>query len=131
MDIQTLLPLFFKFLRFAVVGASGVVIDFGITYLIRDKLKLNEYLANGVGFFAAATNNFFINRAWTFSSQDPQVLAQYGKFISFALIGLAINSAIVWFLHGQKGKNFYVSKAIATVVVTVWNFLSNFFFTFK
>jgi putative flippase GtrA len=131
MDIQTLLPFFFKFLRFAVVGASGVVIDFGLTYLIREKLKLNEYVANGVGFFAAATNNFFINRAWTFSSQDPEMLTQYSRFIFFALIGLAINSAIVWFLHGQKGRNFYVSKAIATVIVIIWNFFSNFFFTFR
>ncbi len=131
MDIQTLLPFLFKFLRFAVVGVFGVVIDFGLTYFVREKLKLNEYLANGIGFFAAATSNFFINRAWTFSSQDPEMLAQYGQFIFFALIGLAINSAIVWFLHGQKGKNFYLSKAIATVIVTLWNFLSNFFFTFR
>ncbi len=131
MEILTTSPFFLKFIRFATVGTLGLVIDFGITYLIREKVKLNEYLANGIGFFAAATNNFFINRAWTFSNQDPQVLVQYGKFIFFALIGLAINSAIVWLLHGRQKKNFYVSKAIATVIVTFWNFLSNFFFTFQ
>jgi putative flippase GtrA len=91
----------------------------------------SKYLANGIGFFAAASSNFFFNRVWTFSSQDPQVLAQYGKFLFFALIGLAINSAIVWFLHDKMKKHFYLSKAIATVIVTIWNFFANFFFTFR
>jgi putative flippase GtrA len=129
--LESLPPIILKFLRFAIVGFSGLLIDFGITYFIREKLKLNEYLANGIGFFAAATNNFFINRSWTFSSQDPEMLTQYGRFIFFALIGLAINSAIVWFLHEQQKRNFYVSKAVATVIVTLWNFLSNFFYTFR
>jgi putative flippase GtrA len=131
MNIQGLIPFFLKFFRFAVVGASGLVIDFGLTYWVKEKLKLNKYVANGVGFFAAASSNFLINRVWTFSSQDPNVWAQYAKFISFAFIGLLINSAIVWFLTEQKKKNFYFSKAIATVIVTLWNFFSNFFFTFR
>ena len=129
--LELLPPIILKFLRFAIVGFTGLLIDFGITYLIREKLKLNEYLANGIGFFAAATSNFFMNRSWTFSSQDPEMLTQYGRFIFFGLIGLAINSAIVWFLHGQQKRNFYVSKAVATVIVTLWNFLTNFFFTFR
>jgi putative flippase GtrA len=129
--LELLPPIILKFLRFAIVGLTGLLIDFGITYFIREKLRLNEYLANGVGFFAAATSNFFINRAWTFSSQDPEMLTQFGRFIFFGLIGLAINSAIVWFLHGQQKRNFYVSKAVATVIVTLWNFLTNFFFTFR
>jgi putative flippase GtrA len=129
--LESLPPIILKFLRFAIVGFSGLLIDFGITYFIREKLKLNEYLANGIGFFVAATNNFFMNRSWTFSSQDPEMLTQYGRFIFFALIGLAINSGIVWFLHGQQKRNFYVSKGIATVIVTLWNFLSNFFYTFR
>jgi putative flippase GtrA len=131
MDLEIVSPFIIKFIRFGVVGAFGLVIDFGLTYLTKEKIKLNKYVANGIGFFAAASSNFFINRIWTFSSQDPDVFAQYWKFIFFAFIGLVFNMVIVWFLHEKKKNNFYVSKAIATVIVMLWNFFSNFFFTFR
>jgi putative flippase GtrA len=131
MNLDSISPFVFKFLKFAAVGASGLLIDFGLTYFFKEIVKWNKYVANAIGFFIAASSNFFINRAWTFSNHDPQVWVQYGKFIAFALIGLAINSVIIWFLHGQQKKNFYFSKGIATIIVTSWNFLSNFFFTFR
>jgi putative flippase GtrA len=131
MDIASITPFLFKFFRFAVVGATGLVIDFGITYFCKEKLQLNKYIANGIGFFAAATSNFFINRSWTFANVDPDVGGQYVKFILFALIGLLINSIIVWWLNDRMKRNFYLSKVIATAIVTLWNFLSNFFFTFR
>lgn len=129
--LETIPPIVIKFLRFVFVGASGLVIDFGLTYIIKEKLKLNKYLANGVGFFIAASSNFFINRSWTFSNVDPNVGGQYFKFILFSLVGLVINSVIVWFLNDRLKKNFYVSKAVATIIVTLWNFFSNFLFTFR
>ena len=129
--LEAIPPVAIKFFRFVLVGASGLVIDFGLTYLIKEKLKLNKYLANGIGFFSAATSNFFINRSWTFSNIDPHVGGQYLKFLLFSLIGLVINSMIVWVLNDRLKKNFYISKAAATMIVTFWNFLSNFLFTFR
>ena len=82
--LESLPPIFLKFIFFALVGVSGLVIDFGLTYLNKEKLKLNKYLANGTGFFAAATNNFFLNRNWTFANTHPDVTGQYIKFIGFA-----------------------------------------------
>jgi putative flippase GtrA len=129
--LESLPPIFLKFIFFALVGVSGLVIDFGLTYLNKEKLKLNKYLANGTGFFAAATNNFFLNRNWKFANTHPDVTGQYIKFIGFALIGLAINSVIVWWMTEKMKKNFYLSKGVATFIVTCWNFLSNFLFTFR
>ena len=39
-----------QFIKFCVVGGSGVFIDFGITYLCKEWLRLNKYLANSLGF---------------------------------------------------------------------------------
>ncbi len=129
--LDNLPPIFLKFVRFAVVGASGLVIDFGLTYFCKEKFRVNKYVANGIGFFSAATSNFFINRNWTFENHHPDVAGQYIKFVGFALVGLAINSVIVWWLNDRMKKNFYLSKAIATIIVTCWNFVVNFLFTFR
>jgi len=123
--------LFLKFLKFGVVGASGVVVDFGITWICREKLRLNQYLANSLGFALAVVNNYVLNRIWTFNSEDPAIATQFGKFLIAAMIGLAINNGIIYVLNERFKVPFYVSKLIATGVVTIWNFWANYTYTFK
>jgi putative flippase GtrA len=125
---QTLIE---RFLKFCIVGGSGVVVDFGITYLAKEFLKLNKYVANSLGFICAATSNYILNRTWTFGSNDPDVVMQYFRFFGFSLIGLAINNLVIYLLHGRVKWNFYIVKLIATCVVTFWNFSMNYIFTFQ
>ena len=65
--------LFSKLLKFGIVGCSGMVIDFGMTYLCKEILKINKFLSNGIGFVLAATSNYFLNRNWTFNSQSEDI----------------------------------------------------------
>lgn len=125
---QTLIE---RFLKFCIVGGSGVVVDFGITYLAKEFLKLNKYVANSLGFICAATSNYILNRTWTFGSNDPDIAMQYFRFFGFSLIGLAINNLVIYLLHGRVKWNFYIVKLIATCVVTFWNFSMNYIFTFQ
>lgn len=120
----------FKFLKFAVVGTSGVLVDFSITYLAKEKLRIQKYVANAMGFSVAATTNFFLNRIWTFQSNDPQVVQQWVKFFVIAVIGLGLNTIMIWYAHQRKGHNFYLAKAVAIVLVMIWNFIVNFLYTF-
>ena len=34
--------LFFKFLKFGLVGFSGLLLDFGVTYIAKEKLRWNN-----------------------------------------------------------------------------------------
>ena len=95
-----------RFVKFCVVGGSGVFVDFGITYVAKEWLRLNKYVANSLGFACAATSNYILNRIWTFSSTDPHITQQYLRFIGFSLIGLAINNSIVYSLKSLFGSIF-------------------------
>jgi putative flippase GtrA len=33
-----------KFIKFCAVGGSGVIVDFSLTYLCKEKFRLNKYL---------------------------------------------------------------------------------------
>jgi putative flippase GtrA len=112
------------------VGASGVLVDFAITYLAKEKLGIQKYVANALGFCCAATTNFFLNRNWTFENDDPRVTVQFIKFFLIATIGLGLNTVMIWFAHQRKGHNFYLAKAIAIALVMFWNFIANFLYTF-
>ena len=57
-----------KFLKFCVVGFSGMLIDFGTTWLLKEQARVNKYIANSTGFVLAATSNYIWNRIWTFES---------------------------------------------------------------
>ena len=125
-----MLELGFKFFRFCLVGLSGMAIDYGITYWGKEKVRINKYVANGLGFLCAATSNFFLNKFWTFEDYTADEVIQYSKYLSFALIGLGINTLIIYLLVNKKDMNFYWAKLIAIGVVVLWNFIANYNFTF-
>ena len=119
-----------KFLRFCVVGFSGTIIDFGLTWLCKEIFKIPKFISNAIGFVVAATSNYILNRIWTWGSTNDQVGVEYVKFFAVSLIGLGLNTLILYILHEKMKWNFYISKVFATAVVMVWNFLANNFFTF-
>lgn len=119
-----------KFLKFAAVGGSGVLVDFFFTWLCKEKFSMHKYLSNALGFTIAATTNWFLNRIWTFHSNNPEVLREYADFLVISIIGLAINSAVLWLIADRFKVNFYVAKLGAIAVTTVWNFFANYLYTF-
>lgn len=123
-------PLFLKFIKFGIVGFSGVFIDFGFTYLTKEYLKAQKYLDNAIGFTMAATSNYFLNRVWTFQSHNPNIGWEYSRFLLVSLLGLGISTLVIYILNGRFKMNFYLAKLFAIGGVTVWNFFVNIYFTF-
>ena len=119
-----------KFIKFGVVGLTGVGVDFGTTYICKEWLKIQKYVANSIGFTVAASSNYILNRIWTFKSQDPNIMMEYTEFLIISLIGLGINNFILYIIHDRFKQNFYLSKLFAIGVVTIWNFLANYYITF-
>jgi putative flippase GtrA len=120
-----------KFLKFGIVGFSGLIVDFGFTYLFKEIFKIQKYLANAGGFMIAASINYFLNRIWTFQSTNPEIAVEYTEFILISIVGLGINTFILWFILKKFKLNFYLAKVFAIAVVTIWNFLANALITFS
>jgi putative flippase GtrA len=123
--------LLFSFLKFALVGISGMGIDFGITYLLKEKIKINKFIASAIGFCAAVSSNYYFNRIWTFESTNPDIAFEYSSFFIISLIGLGINTAALWFLTSKLKIKFYFAKFLAILITAIWNFSSNTLFTFS
>lgn len=120
-----------QFLKFCVVGGSGVLVDFGITSLCKEVVHLNKYVSNCIGFLCAASSNYALNRLWTFQGASGNAGAQYAGFLAISAVGLGINNLVIYILHGKLKWNFYLSKLLATGVVTFWNFFMNYCFNFR
>lgn len=120
-----------KFLKFAAVGFSGLLVDYAFTYIFKEWLKVQKYVANSIGFTIAASSNYFLNRVWTFESDNPDIAMEYSEFLIISIIGLGLNNLILWLIVKRFKINFYLAKFFAIIVVTLWNFLANFFITFN
>jgi len=120
-----------KVLKFGIVGFIGMCLDFLVTWLLKEKLRLNKYLANSLGFTCAVINNFYLNLKWTFQVGGNQGTNVYlVKFILISIIGLGLNNSFVYLFSDRLKINFYVSKALAVVCVFIWNFSANNYFNF-
>ncbi len=120
----------YKFVKFGIVGFSGVIVDFGFTYICKEWLKIQKYVSNAIGFIIAASSNYYLNRVWTFHSNNPDVAVEYGRFLFIAAIGLMISTLVLYMLVSRAKFNFYFAKLLAIVVVTLWNFVVNLNYTF-
>lgn len=117
--------------KFGIVGLSGLVIDFSITYFFKEQLHFDPYLANAFGFSFAVVNNYFLNKIWTFKNKEKAIVQQFAKFLLVAIIGLALNTFCIYLLHQQLHVPFYISKLIAIVLVFAWNYTINATLTFN
>ena len=126
-----------RFLRFGIVGFSGVFVDMILLYLLSDPSSLgwgltrSKILASEV----AIINNFIWNDAWTFADFAKQQkgwskrIRRFLKFNAVCLIGLALNVVILNFFFNLLFANLpygrYIANLIAIAAVTIWNFWFN------
>jgi dolichol-phosphate mannosyltransferase len=122
-----------RFVRFCLVGCSGVVVDMGLLFLFSDPTMLGWGLTRSklLGSEIAILNNFLWNDAWTFGDVARQQagarqrLRRFAKFQLICLAGLVINTLLLNFQFNVLGLNRYVANGIAIVLVTGWNFWLN------
>ncbi|WP_414618775.1 glycosyltransferase [Calothrix sp. CCY 0018] len=122
-----------KFIRFGLVGLSGVFVDMTILYLLSDPntlglpLTRSKIIAGEIAIF----NNFLWNDAWTFADVAmeqkglKQRLKRFLKFNIICFAGLAINVLVLNLVFNFVISNRYIANLIAIAVATVWNFWVN------
>ncbi len=138
-----------RFLRFAIVGTIGAVIDIGIFNFASSILKIPALTAQAISFSVAVISNFLWNRYWTYpDSRNKAVVNQLIQFVFVSLIGLAVRTlifdrleeAMIWSASQILPANFFltftvvghnVSLAIVIVVIMFWNFFVNRFWTYN
>lgn len=120
-----------QLIKFALVGITGMGLDFGTTWLLKEKVKINKFMANAAGFSFAVVNNFMLNKYWTFDNQNPIATEQFVKFLVISIVGLGINSLLLFILLKKIKGNFYLVKLAVIGLVFFWNFSANYLYTFK
>jgi putative flippase GtrA len=99
-----------RFLRFAVVGATGAVIDLGIVFLLQQTILpptrgLTAGLASVIAATCAVLSNFFWTRYWVYpESRSRSMRRQLAMFTTVSVIGLFFRFVWVVFTAFQIGE---------------------------
>jgi dolichol-phosphate mannosyltransferase len=126
-----------QFVKFCLVGGSGVLVDMGVLYLLADPKTLawNVIAAKICSAEVAMLNNFLWNEVWTFRSDAKRVGGGFmHRFVGFhAICGIGIALAVLFLhlFHTWFGFNLYVANFIAILLVTLWNFWLNAVFNWR
>ncbi|WP_013323742.1 glycosyltransferase [Gloeothece verrucosa] len=122
-----------RFVRFGLVGLSGVFVDMSLFYLLSDPSALGWGLTRSkiIAAEVAIINNFLWNDRWTFGDLSSQQrgwgkrLKRLLKFNVICLAGLVLNVLLLNLLFNVFGINRYLANFLAIGLVTLWNFWVN------
>lgn len=122
-----------RFVRFGLVGLSGVFVDMTVLYLLSDPTTLGLSLTRSkiIAGEIAIINNFLWNDRWTFgdvSSQQQEWRQRLKRFLKFNIIclaGLVLNVLVLNLVFNFIIPNRYIANLIAIAVATIWNFWVN------
>jgi putative flippase GtrA len=139
-----------RFVRFAIVGTIGAVVDFGTFNLQTNLMDVHPVWASVFSFTAAILSNFTWNRFWTYPDSRLKSLArQLFEFGIVNLVGLGIRTPLFAWLSVRLETGFgrlpflpiwiFTPKflghngalAFAVLVVMLWNFYVNRYWTYN
>lgn len=122
--------------KFGVVGVIAFIIDFGILNLLVRYAHMDNVSAGTISFLVSLAVNYLLSMSMVFKHRDD--MARWLEIVIFfisAAIGLLINDAVLWMgtaslpadaietMHGTYVLYTNIAKLVATVIVSVWNFI--------
>jgi putative flippase GtrA len=137
-----------RFLKFAMVGAMGAMIDFGVMNMMTRIFNMKLVFAGTISFTCAVISNFILNRYWTYpDSRSKHILHQLGMFVIVSAAGIAFRIPILHYVEPPMAAlveqvtnvpvqtAHFVAKnatlAFAIGIVMIWNFFINRYWTYN
>jgi dolichol-phosphate mannosyltransferase len=143
-----------RFAKFCAVGASGVLVNMGCLALFAELLGAQANVAAALSIEISINTNFLINELWTFRdrrSGPGSTGHRWLRFHAVSFIGAALqwsvfvagNALVAWSAGRAPGLVsaiadppdvgawMYLSQLVGIGIATLWNFMANFFWTWK
>lgn len=126
---QTILYVFShsSFIKFALVGVLGFIIDFSLSYVAFEMVKISEKIYWLAAIFIAEIaiiSNFFFNNVWSFAykkieSSMKSYALSFLKFNAVSSGSILIQAAALQFLTNMFGKQFWPLYKVGIVIFLI------------
>jgi putative flippase GtrA len=142
--MSRIIPVFYQFAKFILVGSLNFLIDMGIlNFLIfytGISTGLPQSAFKGFSFIVAVLNSYLWNKFWTFRrSKSHDIRKEFIQFLIVSIIGFLLNLGVdyvfVNMIHpfgALPAKSWaQFSAMIAAIIALFWNFIGYKFIVFE
>jgi putative flippase GtrA len=120
-----------QLIRFGVVGGTGFAVNLGVYALCVHALGIDYHASAVLAWFAAVTNNFLLNRRWTFDARGGQVRFQAPRFFFVSLVAFGFSFVLLVLLVEVGGLAKVPAQALAVAASMPLNFIGNKLWSFR
>ena len=113
-----------QILKFGLVGGTAFVIDYVLLYFCTEFLHIHYLISSIISFTVSVIFNYILSIKWIFDVKKKQDVKDFVIFIILSVIGLGINSLIMYVMVEKFGVYYMLSKIVSTAVVMVYNFIT-------
>lgn len=121
-----------EFSGYAVVGLIATIVDVSTLYVVTEYMGIYYLISNVIAFSLGLTTNYLLCTNYVFKTRSlDNRLHELLIFIGIGILGLGLNTFILWTGTSLLGIYYIVSKAIAVAFVFLFNFLLRKFILFN
>jgi dolichol-phosphate mannosyltransferase len=124
-----------RFLKFCLVGGSGVFVNTGMLWLLHDKAGWEISYALIAAIETAIITNFVLNNYITFSDyRKPGLKSFIGNFLRFNLFsvpGGILNWVTTVVLTNTHTASYLIFNMVGIAIAMLWNYIANNLWTWK
>jgi putative flippase GtrA len=111
--------------KFLCVGGTGYAINLAVFTLLAVVLDVHHIPAATIAFIVAVSNNFWLNRHWTFGARDGHAGFQAARFFMVSVLAFLFSLAVLELLVGVLGTPKVLAQAVSLAAATPLNFIGN------
>ena len=113
-----------RFIKFGMVGVINTLVNW-IIFFILNALGMYYILANIIAYILGTVNSYLWNTLWVFKYKDKASTETTIKFIILNLIGLGLNTGILYVLVDLCNLNKFIGLVTTTAIVMILNYIVN------
>ena len=113
-----------RFVKFGMVGVINTLVNW-IIFFILNALGMYYILANIIAYILGTVNSYLWNTLWVFKYKGKASTETTIKFIILNLIGLGLNTGILYVLVDLCNLNKFIGLVITTAIVMIINYIVN------
>ena len=111
-----------QFIKYFGVAIVAFIVNYASLYVLADIVKINYIVANIVAFLLGLIVNYILCKKFVFKESNINQKVEFLICAFIGVIGLGIDTGVLWFFTEKVNIYHMISKIISTGVTFIWNF---------